>query len=35
MEMGVPLARPVDLFVEDNIVYLLRHGSRRRIDVIY
>jgi carboxylate-amine ligase len=34
-EMDVPLARPADLFVEDSAVYLLRRGSRRRVDVIY
>jgi carboxylate-amine ligase len=34
-EMGVPLVRSTDLLVDDNIVYLHRHGSRRRVDVIY
>jgi carboxylate-amine ligase len=34
-EMGVPLARSTELLVDDDIVYLLRSGSRRRVDVIY
>jgi carboxylate-amine ligase len=34
-EMGVPLVRSTDLLIEDNVVYLHRDGSRRRVDVIY
>jgi carboxylate-amine ligase len=34
-EMGVPLVRSTDLLVDDTLVYRLRHGSRRRVDVIY
>lgn len=34
-EMGIPLARGTDLLVQDDIVYLYRHGSRQRVDVIY
>jgi glutamate---cysteine ligase / carboxylate-amine ligase len=34
-EMGIPLVRSTSLLVDDQIVYLYRHGSRRRVDVIY
>jgi carboxylate-amine ligase len=34
-EMGVPLARSTELSIEDNVVYLLRQGNRRRLDVLY
>lgn len=34
-ELGIPLARSTDLLVQDDIVYLYRHGSRQRVDVIY
>jgi glutamate---cysteine ligase / carboxylate-amine ligase len=34
-EMGIPLARSTDLLVQDDIVYLYRHGCRQRVDVIY
>jgi carboxylate-amine ligase len=34
-EMGIPLVRSTELLVDDLIVYLHRHGSRRRVDVIY
>ncbi|WP_211247357.1 carboxylate--amine ligase/circularly permuted type 2 ATP-grasp protein [Cryptosporangium arvum] len=34
-EMGVPVVRTTDLVVDDRTVYLHRHGTRRRVDVIY
>jgi carboxylate-amine ligase len=34
-EMGVPLARSTELLVSDNVVYHRRHGSAKRVDVIY
>jgi carboxylate-amine ligase len=34
-EMGVPLVRSTDLFVDDGRVFRLQHGSRHRVDVIY
>ena len=34
-EMGVPLITPADLAVEENIVYAVVEGRRRRIDVLY
>jgi carboxylate-amine ligase len=34
-EMGVPVVRSTELLVDDHVVYLHRHGGRRRIDVIY
>ncbi|MFI5953422.1 glutamate--cysteine ligase [Cryptosporangium sp. NPDC051539] len=34
-EMGVPVVRTTDLVVDDRAVYLHRHGTRRRVDVIY
>ncbi|GAA3387444.1 hypothetical protein GCM10020369_29960 [Cryptosporangium minutisporangium] len=34
-EMGVPVVRTTDLVVDDRVVYLHRHGTRRRVDVIY
>jgi len=34
-EMGVPLIRSTELFVEDTRVYRLRDGKRRPVDVVY
>jgi carboxylate-amine ligase len=34
-EMGIALVRSTELLIEDSVVYLHRHGSRRRVDVIY
>jgi carboxylate-amine ligase len=34
-EMGVPLVRSTELFVDDTRVYRLRDGMRHRVDVIY
>jgi carboxylate-amine ligase len=34
-EMGVPVAVPSSLFVDDDTVHLLRDGRRSRIDVLY
>ena len=34
-EMDVPVVRTTDLIVQDRVVYLRRHGIRRRVDVIY
>jgi carboxylate-amine ligase len=34
-EMGVPVAGIGDLLVDDDIVYLLREGTRSRVDVLY
>jgi carboxylate-amine ligase len=34
-EMGVPVAMIGDLFVDDSTVYLLREGTRTRVDVLY
>jgi carboxylate-amine ligase len=34
-EMGVRLARPSDLLIEDDIVFCDRDGTRQRVDVIY
>jgi glutamate---cysteine ligase / carboxylate-amine ligase len=34
-EMGIPLVRSTELLVDDLTVHLLRHGTRRRVDVIY
>jgi carboxylate-amine ligase len=34
-EMGVPVAAISDLLIDDNVVYLLREGTRRRVDVLY
>ncbi|MDQ1657724.1 MAG: glutamate---cysteine ligase / carboxylate-amine ligase [Cryptosporangiaceae bacterium] len=34
-EMGIPVARTVDLSVDNGAVYLHQHGARRRVDVIY
>jgi carboxylate-amine ligase len=34
-EMGVPVVRSTELLVDDHVVYLHRHGSRSRVDVIY
>jgi len=34
-EMEVPVVRTTDLVVDDRTVYLHRHGTRRRVDVIY
>jgi carboxylate-amine ligase len=34
-EMGVRLARPSDLFVEDDLVFCECDGARQRVDVIY
>jgi carboxylate-amine ligase len=34
-EMGVPLVRSTELYVDGCIVYRLQHGSRHRVDVIY
>ncbi len=34
-EMGVPVAMIGDLFVDENRVYLLREGTRTRVDVLY
>ncbi|HEX6257328.1 MAG TPA: carboxylate--amine ligase/circularly permuted type 2 ATP-grasp protein [Euzebyales bacterium] len=34
-EMDIPVVRTTDLIVQDRIVYLRRHGIRRRVDVIY
>jgi carboxylate-amine ligase len=34
-EMGVPLVRSTDLFVDSGRVYRLRDGKRYRVDVIY
>jgi carboxylate-amine ligase len=33
--MGVPVAGIGDLLVDDDIVYLLREGTRSRVDVLY
>jgi carboxylate-amine ligase len=33
--MGVPVAGIGDLLVDDDVVYLLREGTRTRIDVLY
>ncbi len=33
--MDVPVVRTTDLIVQDRIVFLRRHGIRRRVDVIY
>jgi carboxylate-amine ligase len=34
-EMGVPLLRSTELYVDEGIVYRLQHGNRHRVDVIY
>lgn len=34
-EMGVPLVRTGDLLVDDRTVYVIRDGTRRRVDVLY
>jgi len=34
-EMGVPVAVSTEILVDDCIVYLLREGRRRRVDVLY
>jgi carboxylate-amine ligase len=34
-EMGVPLVRTGDLLVDDRLVYIVRDGTRRRVDVLY
>nr|WP_030435911.1 carboxylate--amine ligase/circularly permuted type 2 ATP-grasp protein [Actinoplanes subtropicus] len=34
-EMGVPVVRSTELFVEDTRVYRMRDGKRHRVDVIY
>ena len=34
-EMGVPVAVTTEILVEDDGVYLLREGRRRRVDVLY
>ncbi|GAA0555107.1 hypothetical protein GCM10010172_42190 [Paractinoplanes ferrugineus] len=34
-EMGVPVIRSTELFVDDTVVYRLRDGKRYRVDVIY
>jgi glutamate---cysteine ligase / carboxylate-amine ligase len=34
-EMSIPLVYSTDLLVDDDVVYLYRHGSRHRVDVIY
>jgi carboxylate-amine ligase len=34
-EMDVPVIRTTDLMVRDRMVYLRRHGTRRRVDVLY
>jgi glutamate---cysteine ligase / carboxylate-amine ligase len=34
-EMGVPVVRSTELFVEGTVVYRLRDGKRYRVDVIY
>jgi carboxylate-amine ligase len=34
-EMDVPLVRTSELVVRDRVVYLRRHGARRRVDVLY
>jgi glutamate---cysteine ligase / carboxylate-amine ligase len=34
-EMGVPVAAIADLFVDNDIVYLLRDGTRSKVDVLY
>jgi len=34
-EMRVPVVRSTELLVDGHDVYLYRHGSRRRVDVIY
>ena len=34
-EMDVPVVRTTDLVIDDRVVYLHRHGIRRRVDVIY
>ncbi len=34
-EMGVPVASIGDLLVDDDTVYLLRDGTRKRVDVLY
>jgi carboxylate-amine ligase len=34
-EMGIPIVRSTGLLVDDQIVYLHQHGSRRQVDVIY
>ena len=34
-EMGVPVAVSTEILVDDGVVYLLREGRRRRVDVLY
>jgi carboxylate-amine ligase len=34
-EMGVPLVRTGDLLVDDRAVFVIRDGTRRRVDVLY
>jgi carboxylate-amine ligase len=34
-EMDIPVIRTTDLVVRDRVVYLRRHGMRRRVDVLY
>ena len=34
-EMDVPVVRANELIVRDRVVYLHRHGARRRVDVLY
>ncbi|GAA0453822.1 hypothetical protein Ade02nite_02120 [Paractinoplanes deccanensis] len=34
-EMGVPVVRSTELFVDEGVVYRMRDGKRRRVDVIY
>jgi carboxylate-amine ligase len=33
--MGIPLVTPRDLLVQDELVWLVREGERRRVDVLY
>jgi carboxylate-amine ligase len=34
-EMDIPVIRTNDLVVRDRVLYLRRHGTRRRVDVLY
>ncbi|MEV4350750.1 carboxylate--amine ligase/circularly permuted type 2 ATP-grasp protein [Actinoplanes sp. NPDC049596] len=34
-EMGVPIVRSTELFVDDDVVYRMRGGKRYRVDVVY
>jgi carboxylate-amine ligase len=34
-EMDVPLATPADLFVQDDVLYLSKNSTKKRVDVVY